>query len=268
MPRLTDKTPRLCTRKKCDRRYIPTHDAQKYCSVPCADASKRMNKPKKIYKPTRSKPCAREGCPGIVRYWPSTEHIKKFCSRACTYKSRIVIHTRFCEYCGGPFFARYKIDATKRFCSSNCKHTYIGNRNRKLPLTKRCINCGVEFKPTHHRSPHCSRKCANWSPERRAKISATSTMMWQDPNCKARSGVRRAGIRRAVASKIIKELGVGNRLIEATEQTIKIPRTDNQTSRRYNFRKGNVAVAILKELGYEAELENAVNQAMKGERNA
>ena len=304
MPKaVRDKTPRLCAYEKCIVVFVPKRKVNTYCSVRCANRDKReptkrhkpcalegCNNPvyyhatsKNIRKycsrkcanrdkwdPKRHKPCALEGCNNPVYYHPAVKDIRKYCSRKCAGLARRVVHKRKCVQCGRAFLARIIVHGKKKLCSRKCVAIYVGEKNRKFPTHGKCPVCKKTFRFRRHHTKHCSVTCSSKDPQRNAKISLRIMDVWYDrkKNANGVVGLRKNGIRRTMACIVLEELGVTQDLIETTKQQyVPIKTTPERINRLVNLKKGDVAIAMIKELGSGAValLDRAVDQVMKGE---
>lgn len=131
--------------KTCGKPYEATPQMvkknSKYCSsecksnahgvvVTCAQCGKSIRRPKSW---TAS---------GMKR-----KQANDYCSRKCYDAYRMKPVSVICEVCGAEFEvwqSRFARGATK-YCSKECRHIGVGQRNKLPDLTKTCEICGTEF---------------------------------------------------------------------------------------------------------------------------
>lgn len=125
---------------------------QRFCSLPCRDASYRSREPLPA-----SVDCGVCGQAFAPRRGKGNE-AQKFCSLACRNLSyRRDPHVATCQQCGVEFVDRWHAASRpRRFCSMPCHAA-----SQALPL-KRCEVCDGEFRATGTRAQtgrFCSREC-------------------------------------------------------------------------------------------------------------
>lgn len=177
--------------KHCGKEFIPERGNQIYCSKRCVILEgtdrryrKRLeNMPKKICEicgreftvnfSANQKICGRIECENArEEIWKESYYItktcehcgkefkgyktRKFCSRECTYKSRIVHRTGEilkCLHCGEEFEKRHK---NQKYCGYDCFYDHVANKE-----TVNCLNCGKEIKKEYEGRKYCNLNCFN-----------------------------------------------------------------------------------------------------------
>lgn len=139
--RLSQKA-RTCD--ECGKKFHPKpHEtqAQRYCSIQCAGAAK------KVEIPERS--C--QVC-GTIFTPPSSNPEARYCSLSCVHAANRVYHPRSCQVCGTYFIPKKE---TNFFCSRVCS-----DADRKARQIERvCECCGETYVAKRADSRFCSAQC-------------------------------------------------------------------------------------------------------------
>lgn len=114
----------------------------KFCSMACADSSKR------VYAARNCVICEKE-------YFPRKE--RQFCcSGTCGRKLLIKPPNRECLCCGVKFRSYRSGDKANSFCSVACSNKF-GRRTR---IFRSCYWCGIDYHAKSHKSRSCGPQCA------------------------------------------------------------------------------------------------------------
>jgi endogenous inhibitor of DNA gyrase (YacG/DUF329 family) len=102
------------------------------------------------------KTCLR--CKQLFKDKPSHIHKRKYCSKECADKSRILEkNILICPICNKTFAAYKNHHKNKYFCSRKCRA--IDLRNKSL-IEKLCLICGKKIVINKHKkTKYCSRQC-------------------------------------------------------------------------------------------------------------
>jgi len=214
---------------QCGRTFISRSKAQKFCSLECYWASKRILIEKTCpqcgrafqVKPSRRdrKFCSREcwakgqqqGSTKIVKTCPQcgrTFHIQpswgkqKFCSRECYLASKQISKT--CPQCGRTFQVPHSRKAQK-FCSRECREASL-----QTSLKKTCPQCGRTFASTQKEQKFCSRECY-WA-SMRTPVTREELDYWYNELEETTEQIgRRLGINGRTVRDIMEKFGLTRR---------------------------------------------------------
>ena len=191
-----DRTPSryvIKTCAACNKEFKTKKDTAKYCSALCRVNSQKtgavvtccvcggsMYKTK--YCIENTKRYFHSACLKLQRVEKICEHCnkkflvkpsnmsQKYCSRKCHKKDNDAKRNRVCTGCGAEFKAANPSSIAK-WCSKECYRKY---RDLNYYTTKKCKNCGKEFKVTHfgyrHRT-YCSLECSNGNEQKIIGVS-------------------------------------------------------------------------------------------------
>lgn len=152
-PTIDRKPPWVCAECGCERRATAHQRRKKYCSMQCVSSAykKRMTGPDNPnHKSAGVRICER--CGSKYRSYDSN---RKFCSKPCYHKSRVVRTTKTCVRCATNFVQERE---NQRHCGAECYRAdnpakgYVP-RPRPVHMTT-CEHCGTRFRS----SPSSNRK--------------------------------------------------------------------------------------------------------------
>jgi hypothetical protein len=117
----------------------------KFCSVRCADKSRR------VYADRACAVCEKTFRPQKERQF--------CCSAACAHKQKVKPANRQCLCCGTSFRS-YRLDSKPSanvFCSKPCADRY----GRRATIPRECLWCGTDYRAKSSKSRCCSAACTN-----------------------------------------------------------------------------------------------------------
>lgn len=162
--------PKLKTCKQCQNKFEVNHSTGRggqnsnrtiFCGTKCKNAFNRQKTSGKTFKEC-------EICSKVYLVFLSKVNSSKFCSRACTNKSKVGFDSTKSSFVSCPVcskqFRKYNRTKYPICCSAKCQQT-------KTRIVKNCTVCGTEFsvKRSKPNKLRCSRKC-QWIDQSNGKI--------------------------------------------------------------------------------------------------
>ncbi len=275
-----------------------TQDVRKFCSRDCSYIAKSMPRIERVLRT-----CARAECDEVFYVLPKNK--KRFCSNRCVnFHNTHPEVLRICLNCDADFKPPHSETVhCSRQCASDARWSdpiwskeqrdRIGIHSKKQwqdpDYRAHMITVLQRPKSDEHKaalsrartglkvSPEGRAKNAEAQrrPEVRARKSAATLRLWQNPNYR-KNQIKRLtsmcqinAIRRSTAVGIMESLGLEDLLITTTEKIVQLTAENpsDNASQRYNFRKGHVALSMIKmfDPAMERVIETHVEKIMRKE---
>lgn len=138
----------------CGKKFSPSKNNSRYCSIECSKASKK----RQVTKKRITKSCST--CGKEFKALPCDDD-RRFCSNACAHKAglrRVPKIELICKTCGKSFWV-LPSSTSQLYCSQKCNHSKTVQRIEKV-----CPVCGKIFMvmPCENKKRiYCGKLCAN-----------------------------------------------------------------------------------------------------------